>query len=124
MKCGKAAQEVAPLDTTEELDGGSSKLGPVMYTMAQSMLWRHGYLDGLFHALGHTSTMHVKYGDIKRIPVNNSGTDALTEAFANTILKLGDATMLYGDTESGTMMDVMLELREESVGLGGNEGRA
>ena len=104
--------------------GGSSKLGPVMYTMARSMLWRHGYLDGLFHALGHTATMDVKYGDIKRIPVKNSGTDALTEVFANTILKLGDAAMLYGDTESGTMMDVMLELREESVGLGGNEGRA
>ena len=95
-----------------------------MYTIARSMLWRHGYLDGLFHALGHTATMDVKYGDIKRIPVKNSGTDALTEAFANTILKLGDAAMLYGDTESGTMMDVMLELREESVGLGGNEGRA
>ena len=104
--------------------GGSSKLGPVMYTMARSMLWRYGYLDGLFHALGHTATLGVKYGDIKRIPVQNSHTDVITAAFANTILKLGDAAMLYGDTESGTMLEVILELGDDSVGLGGNEGRA
>ena len=47
------------------------------------MLWRHGYLDGLFEKLGHTSTMDVSYGEIKCIPILNSGTDALTECFAN-----------------------------------------
>eukprot|EP00585_Thalassiosira_rotula_P024242 CAMPEP_0196252804 /NCGR_PEP_ID=MMETSP0913-20130531/50446_1 /TAXON_ID=49265 /ORGANISM="Thalassiosira rotula, Strain GSO102" /LENGTH=44 /DNA_ID= /DNA_START= /DNA_END= /DNA_ORIENTATION= len=44
--------------------------------------------------------MDVSYGEIKRIPVLNSGTDALTECFAIGILKLGDAAMLYGDTSS------------------------
>ena len=88
------------------------------------MLWRYGYLDGLFHALGHTATLDVKYGDIKRIPVRNLHTDVITAAFANTILKLGNDAMLYGDTESGTMLEVILELGDDSVGLGGNEGRA
>ena len=75
-----------------------------MYTMARSMMWQYGYLDGMFETLGHTSMMNVKYGDIKRIPEKNSGTDALTQLFTNSILKPGDAAMLYGDTESGTML--------------------
>ena len=69
-----------------------------MYTMARSMLWRYGYLDCLFEALRNTSTMNVNYGDVKRIPVKASGTNVLTESFANIILKLGDATMIYGNT--------------------------
>ena len=104
--------------------GGSSKLGQVMYTMARSMLWRYGYLYGLFKALGHTSKMDVKYGDIKCIPVKNSGNNALTQSFVNSILKLGDAAMLYGDTELNPMLDMILELRDDEVGLGGIEGRA
>jgi len=68
--------------------GESSKLVPVMYTMARSMLWRYGYLDDLFEKLGHSDTLDVSYGDIKRIPVKTARTDALTEVFANIILKL------------------------------------
>ena len=104
--------------------GGSSKAGPVMYTMARPMLWRYGYLDGLFEKLGHTSTMDVSDGEIKRIPVLNSGTDALTECFANGILKLGDAAMLHGDTSSGSMLDVITDLEEDVVGLGGYKAHA
>ena len=66
--------------------------------MTWFMLWCYGYLYGLLQALGHTSTMDVKYGDIKLIPVKTLGTDALTESFANNILKLGDAAILYGNT--------------------------
>ena len=88
------------------------------------MLWRYGYPDGLFEKLGYTSTMDVSYGEIKRIPVLNSGTDALTECFANGILKLGDAAMLYGDTSSGSMLDVITDLEEDVVGLGGHEAHA
>ena len=36
----------------------------------------------------------------------------------------GNADMLYGDTASGTMLDVILELRNDEVGLGGIEGWA
>ena len=68
--------------------------------------------------------MDVKYGDIKRIPVKTADTDVLTELFANSIIKLGDAAMLYGNIESVTMLEVMLELGDEEVGLGGIEGRA
>jgi len=64
-------------------------------------------------------TLAVSYGDIKRVPVNNAGTDALTEVFANSILKLGDAAMMYGDTKSGTLLEVMMELEDNEVGLGG-----
>ena len=104
--------------------GGSSKLAPVMYTMARSMLWRYGYLDDLFEKLGHSESLDVAYGDIKRIPVKTAGTDTLTEVFANSILKLGDVAMMYGDTESGTMLSVIMELQDDEVGLGGREGSA
>ena len=83
------------------------------------MLCWYGYLDDLFKKLGHLDTLAVSYGDIKRVPVNNAGTDALTEVFANSILKLGDAAMMYGDTKSGTLIEVMMELEDNEVGLGG-----
>ena len=105
--------------------GGSSKLAPVMYTMTRSMLWQYGYLDHLFERLGHLDTLDVAYGDVNRIPVKTAGTDALTEVFfATSILKLGDAAMMYGDTKSGTMLDMIMELQDEEVGLGGREGSA
>ena len=88
------------------------------------MLWRHGYLDNLFEKLGHSDALDVSYGDIKRIPVENAGTDALTEVFANSILQLGDAVMVYGDTESGTLLEVVMELQDNKVGLGGGESSA
>ena len=48
----------------------------------------------------------------------------MPQEFANSLLKLGDAAMLYGDTESGTILDVILELQNDEVGLGGIEGGA
>ena len=45
--------------------GGSSKLAPVMYTLARAMLWRYGYLDKHFAVLGHTDAIDAKYGKVK-----------------------------------------------------------
>ena len=95
-----------------------------MYTMARSMLWQYGYLDDLFEKLSQSDTLDVAYGDIKRIPVKTAGMDALTEVFANSILKLSDTALMYGDTESGTMLDVIMELQDEEVGLGEREESA
>ena len=69
--------------------GGSSKLKPVMYAMARAMLWKYGYLHGLFYYLGHTDELDVKFGDVKVILKITTETDALTSAFAGTILKNG-----------------------------------
>ena len=85
---------------------------------------RYGSLDDLFEKLGHSDTLYVSYRDIKRIPVKPTGIDALTEVFANSILKLGDAAMMYRDTESGTMLEVVMELQDDEVGLSGREGSA
>jgi len=86
--------------------------------MARSMLWKYGYLDGLFEELGHSKDMDIKYGDIKRVPQINSETDKVTKLFADTILKLGDHADLYGTIESATMIDIMEEF-DEGDGLTG-----
>ena len=98
--------------------GGSSKLGPVMYTMARSMLWRYGYLDGLFKELGHSKDMDVDYGKIKRVPVMTNETDDMTKIFADTILKLGDHADLYGSIEAATLLEAVEELETEDGLLG------
>jgi len=103
--------------------GGSSKLGPVMHTFARCILWKYGYLDGLFELLGNTDGLDIKYGDIKRIPARTAETDELTGVFAHTILKLGESGMVYGISESATMLDVVNELGAE-LGLGGAEASA
>ena len=97
-------------------------MGPV-YTFACCMLWKYGYLDGLFELLGHTEGLDIKYGGIKRIPVCTTKTDKLTAVFAQTILKLGERGMVYGTSDSTTMLDVVTELGEE-LGLGGTEASA
>ena len=66
--------------------------------------------------------MGINYGEIKIIPVMNSGTDTLAKAFANSILNLGDVAMLYGGTESETMLEVILGLGDDEMGLHGREG--
>ena len=89
-----------------------------MYTMARSMLWKYGYLDGLFEMLGHTKDLDISYGDIKRVPQMNCETDHVTKLFADTILKLGDHADLYGNTESAIMLEVIDEF-EQDDGLTG-----
>ena len=98
--------------------GGSSKLGPVMYTMARSMLWRYGYLDGLFQKLGHSPDMNVNYGEIKRVPVMNTDTDVITKLFSETILKLGDHADLFGNVEAATMLEVLEEFEQDDGVVG------
>ena len=94
--------------------GSSSKLGPVMYTMARSMLWIYGYLDELFQKLDHLLDMNVDYGEIKRV----SDTDVITKLFSETILKLGDHADLFRDVEAATMLEVLEEF-EQNDGLVG-----
>jgi hypothetical protein len=90
--------------------GGSSKLAPVMYTMARDMLWQYGFLDGLFQHLGHTEGFDVDYGDVKRIPFVNKETNADTKAFAETILRFGSFADAYGDEAEGTILDEIAEM--------------
>ena len=89
-----------------------------MYTMARSMLWKYGYLDGLFEMLGHNKDLHISYGDIKRVPQMNCETDYVTKLFADAILKLGDHADLYGTTESAIVGEVIDEF-EQDDGLTG-----
>jgi len=93
--------------------GGSSKLGPVMYTMARSMMWKYRYLDGLFEMLGHTKDLDISYGNIKRVLRMNCETDHVTKLFADTILKLGDHADMYGITESAIMLEVIDEFGQD-----------
>ena len=93
--------------------GDSSKLAPVMYTMARDMLWRYGFLDGLFQHLGHTDGIDVDYGDVKRIPFINKETNADTKAFAETILRFGSFVDAYGDEDDRTALDEIEEMEDE-----------
>jgi len=95
--------------------GGSSKLAPVMYTMARDMLWRYGYLDRLFHHLGHRDAFDVKYGDVKRIPFITKDTNADTKAFAETILRFGSFVDAFGEDDygSGTILEEITEMDDE-----------
>ena len=94
---------------------GSSKLRPVMYTMARDMLWRYGFLDRLFYHLGHTDALDVKYGDVKRIPLITKDINTNTKAFAETILRFGSFVDSYGDDDYGlgTILDEVTEMDDE-----------
>ena len=90
-----------------------------MYTMARDMLWRYGYLDGLFKHLGHTEGIDVEYGDVKRIPFITKDTNNETRAFAETILRFGSFVDAHGDDTSGTVLDEILEMEEGDGEMGG-----
>ena len=76
------------------------------------MLWRYGFLDGLVKSIGHTNGIDVKFGDVKRIPMIEDSTDAATKAFADTILKFGTFSDLFGTSESATVLTVVREYHE------------
>ena len=92
--------------------GGSSKLAQVIFTMARSMLWRYGFLDGLFKNLGHTNGIDIKFGDVKRIPMIQDDTNAETKAFTNTILRFGTFADLFVTIKLGTVLSVVREYNE------------
>ena len=84
-----------------------------MYTMACAMLWRYGYLDGLFQHLGHTQDFDIKYGDVKQIPkIVADVTDSATQVFAETILRFGAFLDSFSINEHGTGLDVVEEWDE------------
>ena len=68
--------------------GGSSKLAPVMYTLARAMLWRYGYLGKHFAVLGHTDAIDVKYGKVKGLHTQTADTDAATKLFYRNHIKV------------------------------------
>ena len=79
------------------------------------MLWRYGYLDGLFQHFGHTNAVDVNYGDIKRIPMyKKEVTDNTTKAFVDTILQFGSFADTFGSTKHGTVLSVVDEVDEFS----------
>ena len=85
--------------TNTQKGGGCamSKLEPVMYTMTRAMLWKYGILDKMFKHLGHTGdTIDVSYGKVKGLLQKTSVTDAETAAFADTIMKFGSASDIFG----------------------------
>ena len=89
-----------------------------MYTMARAMLWRYGFLDGLFEHLGHTNDIDIKFGDVKRIPnFKEHVTDAETKIFAETILRFGTFSDSFGTTDSATVLSVIEEWEELEDGL-------
>ena len=79
------------------------------------MLWRYGFLDGLFQSLGHTYTLDVKYGHVKRIPFITKDTNADTKAFAETILRFGSFVDAFGEDDygSGTILEEITEMDDE-----------
>ena len=83
------------------------------------MLWRYGFLDGLFKHLGHTNGKDIKSGDVKRILMIQDNTDAETKAFANTILRFGTFADSFGTSESGTELSVVQEYNEVEYEDGG-----
>ena len=92
-------------------------LTPVMYAMARDMLWRYGYLNGLFKSLGHTDAFDVKFGDVKRITFITTTTNDKTKAFAETILQFGSFVDAFGDVAlgSGTILEKIDEMNDDEV---------
>ena len=39
---------------------GSSKLLPIVYSLQRALLWRIGYLDGLFKEIGHDGSLNIE----------------------------------------------------------------
>jgi hypothetical protein len=65
--------------------GGSSKLTPVFMRISRGMLWRYGYLDGLFESLGYKHDLEIQYGTVKPMPKYNNARIGEIEKYSNTL---------------------------------------
>ena len=105
-------------------DVGTSKIQPIFFRLARGMLWRFGYLDGLFHAMGWKDDFeNIRYGEVKRMPKYKHKEIEAMEKYANTIFKAAEEDgfddMLLDfldediDFGTGTGMDWLSEISEE-----------
>ena len=94
--------------------GGSSKLLPIMFTVARGMLWRSGHLDLFFDSLpGQSSDLQfLEYGQILKMPHSKDVTDEYVQAFADTIVNLGTVEDIFGDVDQ-SLERMFEEEREE-----------
>lgn len=79
--------------------GGSSKLLPVMYTLAREMLWRFGHMDGLFEYLGHNGDLEIEYGKVAKVPRAADVNEADVETFTKMLLRFVSADDLLDEIE-------------------------
>ena len=93
--------------------GGSSKFLPVVYTLAREMLWRFGYLDGLFKHLGHDGELNIEYGKVKPMPKEKYAKAADIEAFTQTLFKFVSVEAFEEPTECE--LDTIGEVDEGSA---------
>ena len=97
--------------------GGSSKLLPVMMTAARDILWRYGYLDGLFSHLGHDGKLDIEYGKVKPMPKKhgpNGIKKEVVEEFAKTIMDLAPPELL-DEVLYGVLDDALEDILEGSA---------
>jgi len=73
---------------------GSSKLLPVMYTLVREVLWRFGYLDGLFEHLGYDGKLKIEYGKVMPMSKAKHAKAEDLEKFAHTVFKFAPVDML------------------------------
>ena len=93
---------------------GSSKLLPIVYSLQRALLWRIGYLDGLFKQIGHDGSLNIEYGKVQPMPKYKNKDGEVQhqedmEAYANTLLKFAPSQLLN---------DMMAELDELNVVIG------
>ena len=84
--------------------GGSSKLLPVFYTFLREMLWRNGYLGGLFEHLGVDGKVNIDYGKVQKMPNNKRVSKEDIEVYGNTLFKFApreELNQLIGAVEGG-----------------------
>jgi hypothetical protein len=93
---------------------GSSKLKPILYRLARGMLWRCGYLDGLFNYLGYDDTMKIEYGKKMQMPKLKQGAELNEKInqYANTILHFANQDDLDNILDS---FDIDFESIDEEI---------
>ena len=95
--------------------GGSSKLLPVLYTMGRELLWRFGFLDGLFEHLGYDGKVDIDYGKVKRMPVQEDATPQAINAYAQMLLNCTAVTEPPAETEAELTMTPNALFGEEGL---------
>jgi hypothetical protein len=53
--------------------------------ISRGMLWRYGYLDGLFESLGYKHDLEIQYGTVKPMPKYNNARIGEIEKYSNTL---------------------------------------
>ena len=76
---------------------------PVFQGVACSLLWKYGYLDGLFLHLGHDGALNIEYGKVMPMPKKHLIDAKEVAALFTSILNMDTdglvAAVMFGSEE-------------------------